>query len=56
MTRVEFVASLPRPDVWVWLGTTTDAERDRPQARVAHDDGVGVRLQALLGDALTVAG
>ena len=42
VTRVEFVASLPRPDVWVWLGTTTDAERDR--------------LPALLGDALTVAG
>ena len=35
VTRVEFVASLPRPDVWVWLGTTTDAERD-PQARVAR--------------------
>jgi len=56
VTRVEFVAPLPRPDVWVWLGTTTDAERDRLQARVAHDDGVRVRLPALLGDALTVAG
>lgn len=26
--HVEYVASLPDPEVWVWLGTTSDAERD----------------------------
>jgi hypothetical protein len=26
--RVDYVAALPDPDVWVWLGTQTDAQRD----------------------------
>ena len=26
--RVEYVAALPDPKVWVWLGTDTDAQRD----------------------------
>ena len=29
VTRIEFVSAFPsRDDVWVWLGTSTDAERD----------------------------
>ena len=27
--HVEYVAALPDPEIWVWLGTTSDAERDR---------------------------
>lgn len=26
--RVDYVAALPDPNVWVWLGTQTDAQRD----------------------------
>lgn len=26
--RVDYVAALPDPSVWVWLGTQTDAQRD----------------------------
>ena len=26
--RVEYVAALPDPEVWVWLGTATDMQRD----------------------------
>lgn len=30
VVRVEYVAAFPSEDgAWVWLGTTTDAERDR---------------------------
>lgn len=28
VARVDYVAALPDPDVWVWLGTQTDAQRD----------------------------
>lgn len=32
VVRVEYVAALPEPDVWVWLGTSTDAQRDSLRA------------------------
>ena len=28
VARVDYVAALPDPNVWVWLGTQTDAQRD----------------------------
>ncbi|WP_446219876.1 hypothetical protein [Micromonospora sp. IBHARD004] len=28
VVRVEYVSAFPRPEVWVWLGTSTDQERE----------------------------
>lgn len=44
VSHVEYVAALPDPDVWVWLGTDTDAQRDN----LAHADDLLARVRELL--------
>lgn len=40
VVRVEYVAAFPQPDVWVCLGTATDAQREALAADERLDDEV----------------
>jgi len=46
VSHVEYVAALPSPDVWVWLGTETDAQRDI----LASDAGLLGRVRHSLAE------
>lgn len=42
--RVEYVAALPDPEVWVWLGTATDMQRDA----LGRESGIADRVRRVV--------
>lgn len=44
--HVEYVVALPKPDLWVWLGTDTDVQRDA----LAGTSGLLERVRGVLAE------
>jgi hypothetical protein len=56
VVRADYVAAFPHPDVWVWLGTATDAQREALAADAGLVDEVRQVLNLRREAGITIEG